>query len=112
MLAEHWNGTEWTIQTTPNPEGATGVELRGISCSSSSACTAVGNYHNNSSGTFTLAEYWNGTEWKIQTTPNPKETKWEELRGVSCTSSNACTAVGYYEEKGSGMGVTFAERAE
>ena len=41
-LAEHWNGTAWTIQTTPNPSGSTTTELEGVSCTSPSARIAAG----------------------------------------------------------------------
>jgi hypothetical protein len=96
-LAESWNGTEWVVQSTPNPTGATWSELRGVSCSSSSACTAVGFYQTNSSIATMLAEGWNGKEWVVQTTPNPTGAKASELNGVSCPSSGACTAVGSYQ---------------
>jgi hypothetical protein len=43
-LAERWNGTAWAIQPTPNPRGATGSDLQGVSCTSASACTATGYY--------------------------------------------------------------------
>src|SRR5947209_5810846 len=72
MLAERWNGTKWSIQSTPNPKGVVGIiGLFGVSCASANACTAVGYYYN---GTIypTLAERWNGTKWSIQSTPNPK----------------------------------------
>ena len=48
-LAEHWDGSSWTIQSTPNPlfqyeeEGPFGVDLGAISCSSATACIAIGN---------------------------------------------------------------------
>jgi len=41
-LAESWNGSEWTLLTTPNPEGKTFSSLTAVSCSSTVACTAVG----------------------------------------------------------------------
>jgi hypothetical protein len=41
-LAESWEGTEWTILTTPNLAGQTYNSLAGISCSTSIDCTAVG----------------------------------------------------------------------
>lgn len=41
-LAEHWNGTTWTIQATASPQ--VNKTLNGISCLRSSACTAVGYY--------------------------------------------------------------------
>ncbi len=107
-LAEHWNGTEWAVQSTPNPSGATTNVLVGISCSSSTACTAVGD-DKNSSGTYvTLAESWNGNEWVLQSTPNPTGATESELSGVSCSSSTACTAVGW-DKNSSGTPVTLAE---
>jgi len=51
-LAEHWNGSTWAIQATPNPAGAAVSMLSGISCVSSTTCTAVG-----SSDDGTLAEH-------------------------------------------------------
>jgi hypothetical protein len=93
-MAERWNGS---LQSTPNPSGAKTTELYGVLCSSSTACIAVG-YDQNSSGVYlSLPEIWNGTEWKIQTTAEPTGTINSLLKSVSCTSSTACTAVGWYE---------------
>lgn len=83
-LAEVWNGSEWKLQEIPNPSGHTTNYLYGISCTSGSACTAVGY----SSGT--LAERWNGSEWKVQTTPAAGSA----FNDVSCASSTSCMAVG------------------
>jgi hypothetical protein len=93
-LIEHWNGTEWAIQSSPNPTGAKFSDLNAVSCSSSTACTVVGRYENSSGKLLTLAERWNGTEWSIQTTPNPTGATSSDLFGVSCSSTAACTAVG------------------
>jgi hypothetical protein len=94
-LAEAWNGTAWSVQTTPNPSGANYSLLNGVSCRSANACTAVGGYQNNSSGIAgTVVEAWNGTAWSIQTTPNPGRGFLPSLGGVSCSSATACTAVG------------------
>src|SRR5580704_7900340 len=41
-LIEAWNGTSWQIQATPNPAGSFGTHLTGVSCTSATACTAVG----------------------------------------------------------------------
>jgi hypothetical protein len=96
-LSEVWNGSSWSIQSVPKPTGAKGILLSGVSCTSSSACTAVGNYNNASGTQVTLAERWNGTSWSVQTTPNPTEAKGSFLKGVSCSSSSACIAVGGYQ---------------
>ena len=106
-LAEHWNGTEWSIQTSANHEG-TFNELYGVSCSSSTACTAVGVFTNSSSNHATLAEQWNGSEWKLQTTVNPSGNQGALLEADSCASSSACVAVGKYTTSG-GKKVTLGE---
>lgn len=93
-IVQRWNGSEWKAQTVPKPEGATEAVLLGVSCPSSSACTAVGRYKNSAAKWVTLVQSWNGTEWKIQSSPSPGVTG-SELNGVSCLSSSECTAVGY-----------------
>jgi hypothetical protein len=95
-LAERWNGTKWTTQTTPNPAGSAESYLTGVSCTSATACVAVGYASGTKTGSIDvpLAERWNGTTWTIQTTPNPVRSSVTELHGVSCSSATACTAVG------------------
>jgi hypothetical protein len=39
-LAEVWDGTAWSIESSPNP--GTGDMLEGVSCGASQVCTAVG----------------------------------------------------------------------
>ena len=95
MLAERWDGTKWSIKQTPNPVGATQSELNGVSCSSATACTAVGDYDHG-----TLAERWDGTKWSTQQTPNPTGASASVLSGVSCSSATACTAVGEFQRNG------------
>jgi hypothetical protein len=94
-LAEHWNGTKWRIQPTPNPPAPGGGALTGVACPSPSACTAVGaSVDATGHGLATLAERWNGTRWSIQHTPDPAGVQGVRLEGVACTSRSACTAVG------------------
>ena len=106
-LAEAWNGTTWKLQTTPNLAGTLFGGLTGVSCSAASACEAVG-YYNNSAGKKVFAEAWNGTAWKLQTTPNPAGTRGINLTGVSCSAASACEAVGSYSNS-AGKKVSFAE---
>jgi RHS repeat-associated protein len=101
-LAESWNGSAWSIQTTANPATGT-TELLGVSCTSATSCTAVGKQ---SSGTF--AERWNGTSWSISSTPNPTGSS-IQLSDVSCVNSTFCLAVGGYTE-GSNPRKTLVER--
>jgi hypothetical protein len=41
-LAEVWDGTAWSIPSTPDPSSAGQNILSGVSCGASDACTAVG----------------------------------------------------------------------
>jgi hypothetical protein len=91
-LAEAWNGTSWTIQSTPLPAGAASTSLKGVSCRGASACVAVGEYTNGASQQLTLAEIRNGTSWTLRTTPSLSSPS--SLNATSCTAGNACTAVG------------------
>jgi hypothetical protein len=93
-LAERWNGTTWTIQPTPSFSDYSSLD--GVSCTSASACTAVGQYESVSGDFGTLAERWNGTTWTIQSTPSEPFQQATALNGVSCPSASACTAVGYF----------------
>jgi hypothetical protein len=108
-LIERWNGSEWTIQSSPSVEGASNHTLYDVSCTSIEACTAVGSY-GNGAGTLqkTLAERWNGKSWSIQGSPNPPESKNAEFFDVSCVSATNCEAVGY-NVTNSGTTVTLAE---
>jgi len=88
----------WVVQTTPYPSPSESDEsrLEGVSCSSLTACTAVSSYAYKSETRLALIEGWNGTEWKIQSTPKPTGAKYVWPFGVSCESSTMCIAVGYY----------------
>jgi hypothetical protein len=108
-LAEKWNGTRWVIQPGAQP-GAQGSELTGVSCSSASRCSAVGWYTAKSGITRTLAEYWNGTAWATQATPNLAPDISTQFTGVSCSSASACTAVGWYIANSDGNTGSLVER--
>ena len=95
---EPWNGTSWTIASTPNPAKAADTNLTAVSCSSATACTAVGAYYTASSASYLIAERWNGSTWAIQSTPNPRGGL-SILNAVSCPSATTCIATGYYGER-------------
>jgi hypothetical protein len=42
-LITHWNGTGWTVVTSPNPTGSLGSALAGVACVGAK-CTAAGTY--------------------------------------------------------------------
>ena len=95
-----WNGGRWvTIPLHAPPHPAQSVTAAGVSCSSAEFCLAVGDYSygegampSPSYRDRTLAEEWTGTAWTVLRTANagPRD----QLTAVSCTSPDACTAVG------------------
>jgi len=97
LLTAEWDGSTWSLQTVPTPGGSTDASLGGISCPSNDYCIAVGTYTDAGSVIHPVVERWNGTNWRIQTPPQPGPAR-TSLSDVSCTSSTACTAVGAYLE--------------
>jgi len=93
-LAEHWNGTTWTVQSTPTPTSRTlqgGALAGGVSCPSSTACVADGFSYSKKSMQL-LGEGWNGRTWSTQ--PDATPVVAAEPAGISCTWSKDCMAVG------------------
>src|SRR5262249_33156250 len=78
------------------PSGGSKVVLKGVSCTASTACTAVGSYYVESESKYkTLVERWNGTTWSTQTSTNPASGSAESaMLAVSCSSSTSCLTVG------------------
>jgi hypothetical protein len=90
QLFERWNGSRWSIESSAGTHKS--VEFNGISCTSASACTAVGA----DSNTGAVSYRWNGRRWSLQKNP-PMESfggGFPEFDAVSCASSRACAAVG------------------
>lgn len=87
LLAERWNGTEWSATVAPLPAGATGPMLVAVSCPSPDRCVAVGH-----TAAAPLVELWNGHAWALQ--PVPGSADGPALLDVSCATARACVAVG------------------
>jgi hypothetical protein len=105
-LAEKWNGRRWTLLPPPDSSAAQVNELFGVSCTKATFCMATGVFVAAAVG-HTLAEKWNGTAWKLVTSPDPSA-QTNVLSGVRCVSSAFCMAVGY-QAGASGTG-TLAEK--
>jgi len=95
-LIERWDGTAWSIVTSPNTSATQNNFLVDVTCSSASSCWAVGYYYTGSINQ-TLIERWDGTAWAIVSSPNTSATRDNFLRGVTCVSASDCWAVGYYD---------------
>jgi hypothetical protein len=95
-LVEHWDGTSWTIVTSPNSSPVENNNLHGVSCPSTVDCWAVGYSSSRVNGTLALSEHYDGTSWSIVTSPSPSANNYNVLLGVSCVSATDCWATGYY----------------
>src|SRR5262249_58803312 len=81
-----WTGTRWRAGAVAGPAGGQILALNGVSCTSASACAAVGSYFSMGEGPLTLAETWNGSAWRFQPSPNPATEGRNQLNTVSCTT--------------------------
>jgi hypothetical protein len=92
-LIEAWNGSSWAIEQAATPPGSPDTRLTGVSCSSPTACTAVGSFSDTSSDlTEPFVEIWNGSTWALQK-PSAGGTG-GRLSGVACVAPGSCVAVG------------------
>lgn len=97
-LALLWDGTSWSLMTTPSP-GLSSNQFFSVDCSSASDCTAVGSAATGSDISALVAR-WDGSTWTevpVVIPGNPSI-----LTGSSCTSASFCTAVGLYKPVASG----------
>ena len=99
-LAEYWNGASWSTMASQDSSSSEDNYLFGVSCTSSTSCTAVGNYIDSSGVSQTLTEYWNGASWSTVSSQDSSSSDNNYLNGVSCTSSSNCMAVGNYIASG------------
>jgi hypothetical protein len=93
-LAEHWDGTRWTIDRTAQPAHSRASAFVAASCPTASFCMAVGYRVSADWATRPLAERWNGTGWTLTTAVDPAGTTNTVLYAVSCQSVTSCVAVG------------------
>jgi len=104
-IVDGWDGATWSQQLTPSFRTAS--RLSGVSCGSTTLCTAVG-YQSN--GAATLAEQWNGSAWALQLTPNSTGATSNSLDAVACPTTTTCVAIGRSQGGSPGMATTLAER--
>ena len=97
-LIEYWNGTSWSVVSSPSPGGAFN-ELRAVASVSANDVWAVGGFANLSGGEQTLIEQWNGTSWSIVPSPGPG-TQNNELAGVTVVAPNDVWGVGEFTPTG------------
>ena len=96
-LTEHWNGTSWSIVSSPNV-GTNQNFLYGASAASSNDVWAVGYEYASGVPSRTLIEHWNGAKWTIVSSPNTRGIN--QLQGVAAISATDVWAVGYSNNNG------------
>ena len=87
-LIDVWDGTSWSVATTP-ALGTGEALLYDISCATSSSCFAIG--YQLSGAVRALFERWNGTSWSLA---EPSGSSTTQVLGITCRNTTACVAVG------------------
>jgi hypothetical protein len=107
-LTLHWDGTSWMRIPSPNPDPYSNVLH-----AAGGLLWAVGQQARSKTstgvppGTRTLAMHWDGSRWTTVPTPNVGDE--DTLRGV-VANGGFMTAVGYFQDAGTGVLRTLAER--
>ena len=100
-LALHWDGTRWSVVTTPNGPHPWN-QLSGVAAVSSTDVWAVGLSQSEvdtcGEGCYeylpdTLVERWDGTHWSVVASPSPVAGQ-SSLVGVAASSNGPAWAVG------------------
>jgi len=69
ILAEHWNGSTWSIVPVPNPMGI-GSYASSVSAHSTTDAWTAGYFVSPDGLPHTLTEHWNGAIWSIVKSPD------------------------------------------
>ena len=93
----HWTQGVWTLQTITTPVDLPLDVLAAVSCSSMSACRAVGAAPKPSPSLESqlAAVAWNGQQWSVERLPTPTNSQ-SGLRAISCPTTGTCTTVGSF----------------
>jgi S-layer homology domain len=93
-LVEHWDGSAWSIISSPNLGSGDNL-LLAVAAVSPSDVWSVGEYYAASGApTQTLVEHWDGSAWTVVPSPN-FGSSYNHLGGVAVSGSEVW-AVGYY----------------
>jgi hypothetical protein len=104
LLILHWNGKSWKLQKHPIHAHWAASSLNSVTATSAANAWAVGSW-SAGHGNRTLVMHWNGTAWKIQTSPSPHRSQYGvQLRDVAATSRNNAWAVGSWRTGHHGSG--------
>jgi len=99
--AEIGDGAQWTVQAVPDiTVSTTSATLQAVSCATTTACVAAGNYYDSNGNSQIFAESWDGVRWSLTSLASPAGSVSAQLNAVSCPLANVCTAIGDYSTTG------------
>ena len=108
-LAEHWNGTSWTITSSPSPGGQNQVtSLEAVHAIGASNAWGVGFLYDGPV-TETVTEHWNGTSWSAKPSADPGGSA-TSLVAVGAGSYKDVWAVGDATNNSTSVTTTVAEQ--
>ena len=94
-LTQHWNGTSWSIVSSPNP-GTQNNSFYGVTTLSNGDAWAVGTRDDGSSPSYSLLAFWNSSSqsWSALSNPPSPGSEQNVLWGIAPVSSTYLWAVG------------------
>src|SRR5207249_3008648 len=93
-LIQRWDGQQWQIVPSPNPEGMSGALLESVAFAGKNDGWAVGRYIVN--GIYhNLMLHWDGNDWERVPGYDEPGAVWSQLNSVSATRQDTW-AVGAY----------------
>ncbi|MFN2581818.1 MAG: hypothetical protein ABR498_03645, partial [Candidatus Dormibacteria bacterium] len=109
-LTEHFDGTSWSIVSSPNGSPGNNSVLESVTCVTSADCWAVGFSVGNTSAASGLVERWNGSQWQVASSEQSSGSDNAGLFGVTCADATHCWAVGYSYTTGTKNFFTWIEQ--
>lgn len=105
-LAEHWNGSQWSIVPTPDPSNFGNFFTSVVALASNDVWAVGGTY---GYGLDPLAEHWDGTQWSVVNPPLIGKYSSSPFTSVTALSSHNVWAVGWGSNRGSPHPQTLVE---
>lgn len=98
QLAEVWTGSGWSIASTPAaPSPALTADFEGVTCTSPTDCTIVGESEDVFIDANALIEHWDGSTWTREVLATPSSVHSVFPASIACVSATSCKMVGEYQ---------------
>ena len=105
-LTEHWNGSAWSVVSSPNA-GPNDNVLYAVGAASSSDVWAVG-FQSTGLAAIPITEHWNGSTWSLVSISGVGIYD-NYLYSVAAQPNGEAWAVGYYKSTNTGPALTLLE---